>query len=100
MTSAAKLKTVSKTIDYTSMRIGAYTGGHYHHAPGSCCLSGYCMWDNAHPPAEHAPRVMTHSHRIVTWTLLAVLATMLGYFSLRGYFSPELLLHFANIFHC
>jgi hypothetical protein len=34
------------------------------------------------------------------WGLLIAAAAVLTYLSFRGYFSPELLLNFANSFYC
>ena len=34
------------------------------------------------------------------WGLLVAVAAVLSYLSFRGYFSPELLLNFANTFYC
>ena len=38
--------------------------------------------------------------RLAVWLILGVLAALLGWFGLRGYFNPELLFHFANSLHC
>jgi hypothetical protein len=43
---------------------------------------------------------MTQARRILMWASIAALATILGYFSFRAYFTPELLLHFSSGFHC
>ena len=43
---------------------------------------------------------MTQTRRIVIWLTLLALAALVSYVSFRGYFSPELLLNFANSFYC
>lgn len=44
---------------------------------------------------------MTATQRkMLVWLLLSVLAALLSYAAFRGYFSPELLLGFANTFSC
>jgi hypothetical protein len=43
---------------------------------------------------------MTQAKRVMLWVMLAVLAALLAYGAFRGYFSPELLLNFSNVFTC
>jgi asparagine N-glycosylation enzyme membrane subunit Stt3 len=43
---------------------------------------------------------MTQSRKVVIWALLAALATLISYFSFRGYLGPEFLLNFANSLYC
>jgi hypothetical protein len=44
---------------------------------------------------------MTATQRkMLVWLLLSVLVALLSYAAFRGYFSPELLLGFANTFSC
>ncbi len=43
---------------------------------------------------------MTQTHKALAWLLVAMLAALLTYVSFRGYLSTELLLQFANTFHC
>lgn len=43
---------------------------------------------------------MTQTHKALAWLLVAMLAALLTYTSFRGYFNTELLLQFANTFHC
>jgi len=43
---------------------------------------------------------MTQPKRILLWLILAALATLVTYFSIRGYLTPELLLNFSNTFTC
>jgi hypothetical protein len=38
--------------------------------------------------------------KMLVWILLSILAASLSYAAFRGYFSPELLLGFANSFSC
>lgn len=38
--------------------------------------------------------------KMLAWVLLSVLAALLSYAAFRGYFSPELLIGFANTFSC
>ncbi len=40
------------------------------------------------------------SDKLLVWTVLAVMATVLTWGLFRGYLSPELLLGFANSFSC
>jgi len=43
---------------------------------------------------------MTQPKRILLWLILAALATLVTYFGIRGYLTPELLLNFSNTFTC
>lgn len=43
---------------------------------------------------------MVQTRKLLIWLVLAALATLISYFSFRGYLGPDLLLHFANAFHC
>jgi len=43
---------------------------------------------------------MVHSRKILMWALLAALATVISYFSFRGYLGPEFLMNFANSLYC
>ena len=43
---------------------------------------------------------MTQAKRILLWLILAALATLVTYFGIRGYLSPELMLNFSNTFTC
>ncbi|MDP1673523.1 MAG: hypothetical protein Q8L65_10450 [Burkholderiales bacterium] len=38
--------------------------------------------------------------KMLVWILLSILAASLSYAAFRGYFSPEMLLGFANSFSC
>jgi hypothetical protein len=38
--------------------------------------------------------------KLLVWIVLAILAACLTFATFRGYFSPELLLGFANMFSC
>lgn len=65
------------------------------------------MCNNAVDPKLEAVRTtamlnvrMTQSKRILSWLILATLATLVAYFGIRGYLSPELLLNFSNTFTC
>lgn len=59
------------------------------------------MYRNREPetPAMLNAR-MTQAKRILLWLMLAALATLVAYFAIRGYLSPELLLNFSNSFYC
>jgi hypothetical protein len=39
-------------------------------------------------------------NKVLVWIVLAILAACLTFATFRGYFSPELLLGFANTFSC
>ncbi|HEX6005460.1 MAG TPA: hypothetical protein VFZ14_15860 [Burkholderiales bacterium] len=43
---------------------------------------------------------MVQARKLLIWLMLAALATLVSYFSFRGYLGPDLLLHFANALHC
>lgn len=43
---------------------------------------------------------MTQARKILVWTLLAALATIVSYLGFRGYLTPELLINFSNSFYC
>jgi hypothetical protein len=43
---------------------------------------------------------MTQSRRILMWLMLLALAALVSYVGFRGYFSPELLINFANSIYC
>jgi len=43
---------------------------------------------------------MTQPKRILLWLILAALATLVTYFGIRGYLTPELLFNFSNTFTC
>lgn len=43
---------------------------------------------------------MTQASRILLWLMLIVLAGWVTYLGFRGYFSPDLLFHFSNVFYC
>jgi hypothetical protein len=52
-----------------------------------------------HPAAGRI--AMTENQRkMLVWILLSALAASISYAAFRGYFSPELLLGFANSFSC
>ncbi len=38
--------------------------------------------------------------RVAMWLMLAVMATLVGWFGVRGYLNPDLLFHFANALYC
>lgn len=42
----------------------------------------------------------TQASRILLWVILAALAAWVAYLGFRGYFSPELLFNFSNVFTC
>lgn len=43
---------------------------------------------------------MTQIRKILVWTLLIVLASLVSYIGFRSYLNPELLINFANSFYC
>jgi len=43
---------------------------------------------------------MTQPKRILLWLILTALATLVTYFGIRGYLTPELLFNFSNTFTC
>lgn len=43
---------------------------------------------------------MTQAQKILMWLLLMALATLVSYFSFRGYLAPEFLIGFANSLYC
>lgn len=43
---------------------------------------------------------MSQAKRLLIWALLLALLAYVSYLSFRAYFSPELLIGFANIFSC
>lgn len=43
---------------------------------------------------------MVQARKLLIWLMLVALATLVSYFSFRGYLGPDLLLHFANALHC
>jgi len=54
------------------------------------------------PGAGHEAMIQTTSElrRTLKWLLLAVLAALVTYVAFRGYQSSDMLLNFANSFHC
>jgi hypothetical protein len=49
---------------------------------------------------QHGVPMNTIQSKLLVWTVLAVLASLLTWSLFRGYLSPELLLGFANSFSC
>lgn len=43
---------------------------------------------------------VSQAKRILLWLVLSVLAALLSYFAFRGYFSPDFLIGFSNVFRC
>lgn len=43
---------------------------------------------------------MNQARKILVWTLLAMLATLMSYVGFRGYLTPDFLINFANSFYC
>jgi hypothetical protein len=43
---------------------------------------------------------VTRARGILVWTMIAVLAALVAYFSFRGYMSADMLFNFGNSFLC
>jgi len=43
---------------------------------------------------------VSQAKRILLWLVLGTLAALLSYFAFRGYFSPDFLIGFSNVFRC
>ena len=43
---------------------------------------------------------MTQTRKLLVWAMLAALATLVAYFSFRGYVSADMSFNFGNMFYC
>lgn len=109
----------AKSWNYTNRDCLTYNSSHYgyscrkcgqalpEHSAGCICATispaagAYSLIDGAGYYCDaRAQSAMTQFRRILIWALLAALATLLSYFSFRGYLGAEFLINFANSLYC
>ena len=58
------------------------------------------LYTCSHRTVDHTVTSPLRIAKPLTWTLVALLTTLLAYIAFRGYLTPELLIGFANSFTC